>query len=106
MEIRLSSSFAQDHAPFRADQVGSLLRPPELLAARNSFAMGALNKAQLNTIEDRFIQEAVRKQEDIGLKAITDGDFRRTSWSNDFLAQIKGVVVGDRSAAHAERAHA
>ena len=105
-EIMLSSSFAKDHAPFRADQVGSLLRPAELLAARSSFAMGALNKAQLSDIEDRFIREAVRKQEEVGLEGITDGDFRRTSWSNDFLSQIGGVAVGDRSAAHAERANA
>jgi len=81
-----------DHAPFRADQVGSLLRPPALKAAREQQAKGEISKAALSEIEDRFIREAVKKQEAVGLQAITDGDFRRTSWSGDFLTAIENVV--------------
>jgi len=81
-----------DHAPFRADQVGSLLRPPELKAARDKFSRGEIDRAALTEIEDRLIREAVKRQEEVGLKAITDGDFRRQSWSGDFLTAIKGVV--------------
>jgi 5-methyltetrahydropteroyltriglutamate--homocysteine methyltransferase len=81
-----------DHAPFRADQVGSLLRPPALKAAREQEAKGEISKQALTDIEDRFIREAVKKQEAVGLQAITDGDFRRTSWSGDFLTAIENVV--------------
>ena len=81
-----------DHAPFRADQVGSLLRPPALKAAREQQAKGVIIKAALGEIEDRLIRDAVKKQEAVGLQAITDGDFRRQSWSGDFLTAIEGVV--------------
>jgi len=81
-----------DHAPFRADQVGSLLRPPALKAARDQQAKGEISAAALAEVEDRFIREAVKKQEAVGLQAITDGDFRRTSWSGDFLTAIENVV--------------
>src|SRR5947208_1644133 len=69
--------------PFRADQVGSLLRPPELKAARERRAKNEISAAELRAVEDRFIKEAVVKQEATGMQAITDGDFRRTSWSGD-----------------------
>ena len=78
-------------APFRADHVGSLLRPPKLAEARNKFSMGTIAAAQLRAVEDECIREAVRKRESIGLRSITDGDFRRVSWSGDFLARIGGV---------------
>jgi 5-methyltetrahydropteroyltriglutamate--homocysteine methyltransferase len=81
-----------DHAPFRADQVGSLLRPPALKAAREQQAKGEISKQALTELEDRFIREAVKQQEAVGLQAITDGDFRRTSWSGDFLTAIEHVV--------------
>ncbi len=81
-----------EHAPFRADHVGSLLRPPELKAARERHAKGEISAAALGEIEDRLIQAAVKMQEEVGLRAITDGDFRRQSWSGDFLSAIKGVV--------------
>ncbi|HLI22527.1 MAG TPA: 5-methyltetrahydropteroyltriglutamate--homocysteine S-methyltransferase [Stellaceae bacterium] len=81
-----------DHAPFRADQVGSLLRPPALKAAREQAAKGEIAKAALTEIEDRLIREAVKKQEATGIEAITDGDFRRGSWSGDFLTAIEGVI--------------
>ena len=78
--------------PFRADQVGSLLRPAELKAARDKRAKGEMTAEQLREIEDRLIRIAVKRQEETGIQAITDGDFRRTSWSGDFLTAIGGVV--------------
>jgi 5-methyltetrahydropteroyltriglutamate--homocysteine methyltransferase len=77
--------------PFRADQVGSLLRPPELLRARMDCAQGRISAEQLREIEDDAIRAAVRMQEDIGLQAVTDGEFRRAAWHMDFLYQIGGV---------------
>ena len=65
------------NAPFRADQVGSLLRPAELSRARRQFKAGELEADALSAIEDRAITEAVRRQQDIGLQGITDGEFRR-----------------------------
>jgi 5-methyltetrahydropteroyltriglutamate--homocysteine methyltransferase len=75
--------------PFRADQVGSLLRPPELAAARH----GKLPKEKIREAEDRAIREIVKKQEAIGLEAITDGEFRRDWWHLDFLSQLEGVTL-------------
>ncbi len=77
--------------PFRADHVGSFLRPPELLAAREQFQKGTLGKTELRMIEDRAIREIVRFQEDLGLQGITDGEFRRTYFHVDFLEQLAGV---------------
>lgn len=77
--------------PFRADQVGSLLRPKELLKARQRFADVALSRAGLRAVEDKCIAEAVAMQEGLGLKAVTDGEFRRTYWHVDFLVQIEGI---------------
>ena len=77
--------------PFRADHVGSFLRPKELLEARDRFKRGALSKADLRTVEDRTIRDIVRFQEDLGLQGITDGEFRRTYFHIDFLEQLDGV---------------
>ena len=77
--------------PFRADHVGSFLRPPELLEARDRFQKGAIGKAELREAEDRAIREVVRFQEDLGLEGITDGEFRRTYFHIDFLEQLEGV---------------
>ncbi len=81
--------------PFRADQVGSLLRPDELKAAREKNRAGEITAEDLAELEDRLIRDAVRKQEDSGLESITDGDFRRASWSGDFLNRIAGVTLGE-----------
>jgi 5-methyltetrahydropteroyltriglutamate--homocysteine methyltransferase len=78
-------------APFRADQVGSLLRPEELKQARAAKAEGRMSDAELRTVEDRLIREIVAKQEEIGLQAVTDGEFRRSWWHFDFLAGLEGV---------------
>jgi 5-methyltetrahydropteroyltriglutamate--homocysteine methyltransferase len=83
---------ARSTPPFRADHVGSLLRPPELLQAREDFKQKQINPAELRNFEDMAIRYAVRAQEDLGLKAVTDGEFRRSSWHMDFLYQIGGVI--------------
>ncbi|MDE2230365.1 MAG: 5-methyltetrahydropteroyltriglutamate--homocysteine S-methyltransferase [Alphaproteobacteria bacterium] len=79
--------------PFRADQVGSLLRPPELHAAREQAAKGAITKAQLRVIEDRAIKDVVALQESAGLRGITDGEFRRAFWHVDFLTGFTGIAA-------------
>src|ERR1041384_1308608 len=82
-----------ERPPFRADHVGSLLRPPELLRAREQRQKGELSAAALREAEDRAIRAAVQLQEDIGFQAITDGEYRRTIWNADFLRQFAGVTV-------------
>jgi 5-methyltetrahydropteroyltriglutamate--homocysteine methyltransferase len=77
--------------PFRADHVGSLLRPPQLARARADHAAGRLTPAELRSAEDQAIREVVRMQEEVGLQGITDGELRRSSWHMDFLYQIGGV---------------
>jgi 5-methyltetrahydropteroyltriglutamate--homocysteine methyltransferase len=78
-------------APFRADHVGSFLRPAGLLDARERFRNGDLAKAELRAIEDSAIRDIVRFQEDLDLQGITDGEFRRTYFHVDFLEQLEGV---------------
>jgi 5-methyltetrahydropteroyltriglutamate--homocysteine methyltransferase len=77
--------------PFRADHVGSFLRPRELLDARERCARGQLSRAALREVEDAAIREVVRMQEGLGLSGITDGEFRRTYFHIDFLEQLAGV---------------
>src|ERR1700704_4393546 len=77
--------------PFRADHVGSLLRPPELLRARDDRAAGRVSPAELRALEDDAIREVVRMQEDVGLQSATDGEFRRASWHMDFIYQLGGI---------------
>ena len=77
--------------PFRADHVGSLLRPPGLLRARDDFAAGRIGADELRGIEDAAIREAVRMQREVGLSSATDGEFRRESWHMDFIYQLGGI---------------
>ena len=77
--------------PFRADHVGSLLRPKYLLDARAQAASGEITKEALRSVEDKAIAEVVDLQEDVGLQSITDGEFRRTYFHIDFLEQLGGV---------------
>jgi 5-methyltetrahydropteroyltriglutamate--homocysteine methyltransferase len=79
--------------PFRADQVGSLLRPRTLLEARYRHYNGEISKEELREIEDQHIREVVKKQESVGLQSITDGEFRRAFFHLDFLEQLDGVTV-------------
>ncbi|MBM3355064.1 MAG: 5-methyltetrahydropteroyltriglutamate--homocysteine S-methyltransferase [Betaproteobacteria bacterium] len=82
---------ARTSPPFRADHVGSFLRPSYLLEARDRRAKGEISAAQLRKVEDQAIAEIVQFQEDVGLEAITDGEFRRTYFHIDFLEQMGGV---------------
>ncbi len=77
--------------PFRADHVGSLLRPAYLLEARSRHAAGEIDADALREVEDRAITEVVALQRDAGLQTVTDGEFRRTSWHMDFIYQLQGV---------------
>ena len=77
--------------PFRADHVGSLLRPRALLQAREDAGRGAISPDDLRAVEDEAIGDAVRMQEEIGLRSVTDGEFRRASWHMDFIYEIAGV---------------
>jgi len=80
-------------APFRANHVGSLLRPSELLEAREKHQKGEISAAQLRAVEDRSIRDAVKMQENVGMQGVTDGEYRRTLWHADFLSQFEGIKV-------------
>src|SRR5712691_13397919 len=77
--------------PFRADHVGSLLRPAAVKAAREQHAKGQISAADLKAVEDREIERVIKKQEEVGLAAITDGEFRRSWWHLDFLWGLDGT---------------
>ena len=83
---------ARTKPPFRADHVGSLLRPAHLLQARDDFAAGRIDADELRRIEDESIAQIVRKQEEVGLRSATDGEHRRASWHMDFIYQLDGVT--------------
>jgi 5-methyltetrahydropteroyltriglutamate--homocysteine methyltransferase len=77
--------------PFRTDHVGSLLRPAALKAARERFAKGEIDATALKAVEDREIERVIKKQEEVGLQSITDGEFRRSWWQLDFLWGLDGI---------------
>ncbi|MFY9317659.1 MAG: 5-methyltetrahydropteroyltriglutamate--homocysteine S-methyltransferase [Burkholderiales bacterium] len=79
--------------PFRADQVGSLLRPNQLAQARARFKRNEIPSSELKTLEDKCIREAIQRQESIGLQSITDGEMRRDWWHLDFMTQLDGVTA-------------
>jgi 5-methyltetrahydropteroyltriglutamate--homocysteine methyltransferase len=81
--------------PFRADHVGSLLRPPQLLAAREQHRAGQLDADGLRAVEDEAIRDVVAMQEEVGLQSATDGEFRRTSWHMDFIYALGGITTTD-----------
>ena len=82
--------------PFRADHVGSLLRPAALKEARAKFANGEIAAAALKEIEDREIERVIKKQEEVGLKSATDGEFRRAWWHFDFMGMLDGLDIEQR----------
>jgi 5-methyltetrahydropteroyltriglutamate--homocysteine methyltransferase len=84
---------ARTRPPFRADHVGSLLRPVKLREARARRALGELSAEALREIENASIVEAIARQESIGLRAATDGEYRRAYWHYDFIAQLNGVEL-------------
>jgi 5-methyltetrahydropteroyltriglutamate--homocysteine methyltransferase len=79
--------------PFRADHVGSLLRPAELRDARAAHAAGRLDAASLRAVEGRCVRDAIARQRSVGLRAVTDGEYRRAFWHFDFLARLGGVEM-------------
>jgi 5-methyltetrahydropteroyltriglutamate--homocysteine methyltransferase len=91
----MSKPLLRDSPPFRADHVGSLLRPSALLAAREKRTAGNIDEVELRAAEDDAIREVVRMQEEVGLRAATDGEFRRTSWHMDFIYGLDGIHPGD-----------
>jgi 5-methyltetrahydropteroyltriglutamate--homocysteine methyltransferase len=95
---RTGKSMPRTRPPFRADHVGSLLRPAALKAARSKRERGEIGADELARIEDREIENAIRKQEAIGLRSVTDGEFRRAFWNYDFLGRLDGVeaYLGER----------
>ncbi|MGY1841256.1 MULTISPECIES: 5-methyltetrahydropteroyltriglutamate--homocysteine S-methyltransferase [unclassified Modestobacter] len=92
--------------PFRADHVGSLLRPPALLEARARHTAGEIDAAELRGIEDAAIADAVQLQRDVGLATATDGEFRRATWHMDFIYAIDGItkVAGEGRQVHFKNA--
>jgi 5-methyltetrahydropteroyltriglutamate--homocysteine methyltransferase len=91
MTAATTAPMLRTRPPFRADHVGSFLRPRALLEARDQFKAGTIDAAALRRVEDEAIRGIVRFQEDLGLRGITDGEFRRTYFHIDFLTQLKGV---------------
>jgi 5-methyltetrahydropteroyltriglutamate--homocysteine methyltransferase len=83
--------------PFRADHVGSLLRPPEVLQAREDAAAGRITAEDRRAIEDTAIADVVKMQEDVGLQSATDGEFRRRFWHMDFIYQLGGIHPGEET---------
>lgn len=81
--------------PFRFDNVGSFLRPDTLKNARKAFAKGDISREKLQSVEDETIKDLIGKQKEIGLKAITDGEFRRSWWHLDFMWGLEGVEKVD-----------
>src|SRR6266516_2225439 len=80
--------------PFRAEHIGSMLRPPDLLRARDDFAAGTIDRQRLTAAENEAIRNVVQLQEDVGLKVVTDGEFRRGTYSDSFTSSgISGVSI-------------
>jgi 5-methyltetrahydropteroyltriglutamate--homocysteine methyltransferase len=89
-------------APFRADHVGSLLRPPALAQARADHKAGSLDADGLHAVEDAAILEVIEMQRAVGLKSVTDGELRRTSWHMDFIYQLQGISQVDGESLHVQ----
>jgi 5-methyltetrahydropteroyltriglutamate--homocysteine methyltransferase len=89
-------------APFRADHVGSLLRPPALTEARADFKAGRLDADGLHAVEDAAILEVIEMQRAVGLDSVTDGELRRTSWHMDFIYQLQGISQIDGESLHVQ----
>ncbi len=89
----MTAAVTQRKPFFRADQVGSLLRPAAVHEAREQFARGAIDAAALRAVEDDAIRTVVAQQERIGLPVVTDGEFRRENWYADFIGGLRGVEI-------------
>jgi 5-methyltetrahydropteroyltriglutamate--homocysteine methyltransferase len=93
---------SRDTPPFRADHVGSLLRPPELARARADFKAGRIDGDELRAVEDEAILAVMALQRDAGLQTVTDGEFRRTSWHMDFIYALDGIEQVDGESIHVQ----
>jgi 5-methyltetrahydropteroyltriglutamate--homocysteine methyltransferase len=93
---------SRDKPPFRADHVGSLLRPPELARARADFKAGRIDAEALRTTEDDAIRGVIELQRAAGLRSVTDGEFRRTSWHMDFIYSLDGIEQVEGSSIHVQ----
>jgi len=93
---------SRDKPPFRADHVGSLLRPPELTRARADFKAGRIDAGVLRATEDDAIRGVIELQRAAGLKSVTDGEFRRTSWHMDFIYSLDGIEQVEGSSIHVQ----
>jgi 5-methyltetrahydropteroyltriglutamate--homocysteine methyltransferase len=93
---------SRDTPPFRADHVGSLLRPPELTRARADFKAGRIDGDELRAVEDEAIIAVMALQRDAGLQTVTDGEFRRTSWHMDFIYALGGIEQADGESIHVQ----
>jgi 5-methyltetrahydropteroyltriglutamate--homocysteine methyltransferase len=93
---------SRDKPPFRADHVGSLLRPPDLARARAEFKAGRIDGETLRTTEDDAIRGVIELQRAAGLKTVTDGEFRRTSWHMDFIYSLDGIEQVEGSSIHVQ----
>jgi methionine synthase II (cobalamin-independent) len=80
---------------YRADHVGSLLRPPELLESREAFREGRISAAQLKAVEDQAVLKAIELQREVGLPVVTDGEYRRHDWVGDFTSSVDGYVTAE-----------
>jgi 5-methyltetrahydropteroyltriglutamate--homocysteine methyltransferase len=93
---------SREKPPFRADHVGSLLRPPELARARADFKAGHIDADALRTTEDDAIRGVIELQRAAGIKSVTDGEFRRTSWHMDFIYSLAGIEQVQGSSLHVQ----
>ncbi len=93
---------SRDTPPFRADHVGSLLRPPDLARARADFKAGRIDSDELRSVEDDAILNVMALQRDAGLQTVTDGEFRRTSWHMDFIYSLGGIEQVDGESIHVQ----
>jgi 5-methyltetrahydropteroyltriglutamate--homocysteine methyltransferase len=91
---------SRDKPPFRADHVGSLLRPPDLARARADYKAGTIDREQLRAAEDEAIRGVIELQRAAGLPSVTDGEFRRTSWHMDFIYSLAGIEQVEGSSIH------
>ena len=93
---------SRDTPPFRADHVGSLLRPPDLARARADFRAGRIAGEALRAAEDEAIRGVIELQRSAGLRTVTDGEFRRTSWHMDFIYSLDGIKQVEGSSIHVQ----
>ena len=93
---------SRETPPYRADHVGSLLRPPELARARAEFKAGRIDASALREAEDEAIRGVIELQRAAGLQTVTDGEFRRTSWHMDFIYSLQGIEQVEGQSIHVQ----